>query len=54
MAHTAKLRNRIEAYLTGLAGAADTAGGFPGPGRRHHRVPGGDRHRIPGSGGSGW
>ncbi len=26
MAHTAKLRNRIEAYLTGLAGAADTAG----------------------------
>ncbi|MCB9428410.1 MAG: DUF222 domain-containing protein [Actinobacteria bacterium] len=26
MAHTARLRNRIEAYLTGLAGAADTAG----------------------------
>ena len=26
MRHTAKLRNRIEAYLTGLAGAADTAG----------------------------
>ena len=24
--HTARLRNRIEAYLTGLAGAADTAG----------------------------
>ena len=26
MAHTARLRNRIEAYLTSLAGAADTAG----------------------------
>ncbi|MBK9434490.1 MAG: DUF222 domain-containing protein [Micrococcales bacterium] len=26
MRHTAKLRNRIEAYLTGLAGAADTGG----------------------------
>ena len=26
MRHTARLRNRIEAYLTGLAGAADTAG----------------------------
>ena len=24
--HTARLRNRIEAYLTGLAGAADTGG----------------------------
>ena len=52
MAHTARLRNRIEAYLTGLAGAADTRG-FPVPGRRHHRVAGGDRHRIPGSGGVG-
>ena len=27
--------------------------GFPGPGRRHVWVPGGDRHRIPGSGGVG-
>ena len=26
MRHTARLRNRIEAYLTGLAGAADAAG----------------------------
>ncbi|MGB3015183.1 MAG: hypothetical protein WBB41_11220, partial [Candidatus Nanopelagicales bacterium] len=26
LAATARLRNRIEAYLTGLAGAADTAG----------------------------
>ncbi len=26
MRHTARLRNRIEAYLTGLAGAADTGG----------------------------
>ena len=50
MAHTAKLRNRIEAYLTGLAGAAGYGRGFPGPGRRHVWVPGGDRHRIPGSG----
>ena len=53
MAHTAKLRNRIEAYLTGLAGAADTAGDSRVLGAGTVWVPGGDRDRIPGSGGVG-
>ena len=50
---TARLRNRIEAYLTGLAGAADTGGDSRVLGAGTTGSLGRDRHRIPGSGGVG-
>ncbi len=49
MRRTARLRNRIEAYLTGLAGAA-VPPGIPGSWAQAPPGPGRDRHRIPGGG----
>ena len=53
MRHAARLRNRIEDVSDRSGRCRGYCRGFPGSGRRHHRVPGGDRHRVAGGGGVG-